>query len=473
MYFIVACTHMPTFDIETRRTPADLRKCSLSGFRKTDVLRSLSKAFHDGDLPGAQRWSAEMVGSFLGPWMVSKLVTAWLPAEVGVLAVPRFPSFVLRMYQRAVFLQQRHGDSVNKEAEYRYLCARLAGLLTLWPKRSLKLPKITSTDFRPEKIQERSLSRDSTWAQRVLLPGDPLELCIPINELAHHILRSRFGSVQPAQPLYWLMWYLEWIRWRETSDPSGTTIAPRPHQRTCPDDPCWLLWDLFSQLAKTIGDRETEVELRALHALFALDYKKSKRSERKYLLINAVELLSTSSIAWDKPLHPSWSVLLASEVSIDWVYRSIAEKAKEWENEHRLLVPRAPPLGMIPPTPLAMKAALPSWTTTDHDAFLPPAPKPPPVSMISFAPAPTPAPHATVVRRVVAPAPRKKTSSAAYESGIDALGPKPSALEDPMFLRPELLQMRRPRVSQPTTSSPTDEDDEPALVVDLQEPSAD
>lgn len=349
--------------LHTRREGTALRKVTLSGAKRAEAFKCLTTAILDGDMSSSQRWAAELTGSHSGIWALQKLATSWAPMHVGM-GAPRMGSLLVPAMVRA---QQRMAlvggeGHLSNDASFRLLMARVVGALCLVRgKQTCSVPKVRVEDFQLTQMAEHTMAGDTAWAQKVLLPNDPHALAISVNELAHHTLRSRYNTgvqmnTSTPDPQWWLQWFLEWVRWREGGGHGPVVAAPRGRNLPQSDDPVWILWELALKLADAMADPVAEQQIQALRALFAWDYRRSRRMERRGLLALAFQLLA-QPVDWSRaPVVNSsaWASILASEACVHATYQSLQAMSDRWEEEHALL------LGDGPRIPVPASTALPS-----------------------------------------------------------------------------------------------------------------
>ena len=209
------------FQVCSNRTDKQLTKITVSGNSKTLVMSTLCDKMRLQDIHQANHFAAEMVASGQADVVVNKLIV-YASQEINMCnpLLPKALNSLVRKFGR--ILKTSKPTSIKNEQQTRNLISEMTSLLTLSSKRPIKFPKIGEVDLELEYIKNRIVSRDTQYADIIMLDKDPKELSLPVNELANHIILQRKASgdkynfmMQSAayvDPFYWLAWFLEWER---------------------------------------------------------------------------------------------------------------------------------------------------------------------------------------------------------------------------------------------------------------------
>ncbi len=338
----------PQFCCEkTSRTIKDLNRVTISGYNKAEVFTKLFERIRYHDVDKANFWAAELVCSGHTWGLLQKLI-AFAGHEVNI-NNPRLPSRLLcRINLCKEYMSNDPLQDRNKQ-EIRNLISEITSVLSLSSKKPCKLPKIGEVDFEVEYLSARIISKSTSLANQILLPEDPEDLIVPVNELATHIVLLRRQTadklslltrdVGALDPYYWLSWLLEWDKQMTSRKLKDVDYRCASRKNSAYDDKLsmdivWVVWDTILRLNETFQDSSVFNQVESLYHLFTIDYARGKRIERKFLMSNAVQLLTTPSIPCPDVSIDHKKVAKAQAL-INLTYAAIIQEGREWEDKFR------------------------------------------------------------------------------------------------------------------------------------------
>ena len=85
---------------------------------------------------------------------------------------------------------------LRNHPEIRLLLCEMTTLITLSKKRKLpQLPRIKKEEFLIDNFRAKLEAKDNNLIEKILIDGDPSEIKIAVNEMAHHLNTSNLNQV--------------------------------------------------------------------------------------------------------------------------------------------------------------------------------------------------------------------------------------------------------------------------------------
>jgi hypothetical protein len=286
------------YQINDNRKNEDFRKKTFSGYSKKDVFDILFKKIDEGSIEEVCQWSCEIVisGYYNELW---ERVINYMGQYIGI-KNPLLPYF---LFQRLIkFVKVKNLDFFKKNElelknsqEVRNLVAEILCILAQSTKsrKSLSLVKIYNNEFSPEGLQSKLLAKDLVKADKFIQHGDPQELNIIINELAHNISEFKFNL---DYAIYWLSWIFEWekILLKKKKNLECGNREINGIDKKFRKDFIWIIWEV---LLDETDNRNNEIllrQIRSLYEFYKLNFTTSKKRKRVNLIIHAIQLLSNT-----------------------------------------------------------------------------------------------------------------------------------------------------------------------------------
>ena len=331
--------------MHTTRSQKELSRVTVSGYNKADVLQRLVERLRLNDVAQANHWAAELVCSNHIDAVLGRVV-AFVGQEINA-QNPRLPSLI---WQHVSRYRNMHLDgTVRNNQIVRNLVSEVVTVVAMSHKKVVKLPKIGEIDFEVDYIRSKVVSTTKDNIIGVIRDGDPPDIVVPINELATHIiLQKRYNGdrfslltreATTTNPYYWLAWFLEWEKNISSKKMKDVEYRCAPRLSRLYDgkfatDCVWVAWDLFRILAIRMATAEAREQIAALYNLYAHDYSRNKRTERKFLMYQAIQVL-TLDLDWRTNVYVDRRKVVKTCACVNFFYRQIAADCRTWEDKYR------------------------------------------------------------------------------------------------------------------------------------------
>ena len=196
-------------DIHDSRTVLDFQKFTFSGHLRSHVLKVLNENIKLGHADYSCYWTLELLCSGIIHSLWQTLFES--AAHTINRAAPNSFLYLLNMYEKFAPYESQYSimnmADIRNNKDVRILVCETASSIALCRKHKLPpLPRIKPEhDFQPITIQENLKSPSSNYARHLTKPEDPLDLYVPLNELAFCL---RPESRDSARAFYWISWML-------------------------------------------------------------------------------------------------------------------------------------------------------------------------------------------------------------------------------------------------------------------------
>ena len=161
-------------------------------------------------------------------------------------------------------------------------------------KHSIESIKIKKQDeFDMTTMSSRLKAPSINYASEIFKKDDPKELFIAINELAYHLSKDSFNSLEAC---YWIEWILEFENLCKKR--KDLCICERRTfvkvDEKFQKEPVWIIWDIIFYLnsnSKNKSEISTKI-LKSIFELFCIRYTSGSKRKRKYLIYFAVSIIT-------------------------------------------------------------------------------------------------------------------------------------------------------------------------------------
>jgi len=285
--------------IEDTRFLEQFKDKSFSGFKKTEVIKTLFKSIETGKIENACHWITECMISGYSLEILDKLIA--FSSKVVHINNPKLPEYLWRKY--SYFYTNIDNINLQKDKHLiihfrnnqvlRNLLFDIVSVITLSSKskRYDKYPKINEdSDFQFDTIRKR-LHAQCNYCPDILFKfTDPEELRVVINEIMFHFKNINSGYDNCC---YWIAWIFQWEK-KTKKLKSKFEIDERDIKdvkKSYCKDVVWLMW---SAILVEANDRDPDVksQIQSLYQLYKYEFSGPKRNLKIPLIYHAVGYLT-------------------------------------------------------------------------------------------------------------------------------------------------------------------------------------
>ena len=300
---------------------------TFSGFKKTEVYKTLFKSVDAGKVEDTCFWITECIVSGYASELIERLCIH--SAKVIHINNPRLPEFLWRRYltfhNSIDHITRKDKDKlihIRNTQSVRNNLMDVGVTLTLSPKtkRYDKLPKVDpKVDFEFSKIQQKMNATMKLLPEGLIRFTDPEELRIIMNEIFFNLKNANGGYEKVC---YWIQWLLQWEK-RTKAQKRKFEIETREIKGLNPKygkDMIWLVWEVIFQ-ETNLRDETLKRQVRSLYLLFKYDYTGGKRNPRMPYLYQCVGYL-TLPLKTNVPVRRSMDIFIQTQCNINPLFKA-------------------------------------------------------------------------------------------------------------------------------------------------------
>lgn len=233
---------------------ADFQKFTFSGHLRTHVYKVIEENIKLGHADYTCYWVLELLCSGLVHSMWQTIFES--AAKHINRAAPNVFLYLVQKYEKFSTYESQYSTlamtGIRNNPDVRTLVCEVAATIAFCRKNKLPpLPKIKPEhDFQPLTIQESLKSPSANYGRHLVLKDDPLEIYVPLNELAF-ALRPESRDVTKA--LYWTAWLLKYSSQFKKQNKVDLVCAERSNpfvDRAYANNIIWLLWETILDATK-------------------------------------------------------------------------------------------------------------------------------------------------------------------------------------------------------------------------------
>ena len=364
----------------------DYNKITVSGYKKTEIISALDNSITLNNIEESIYWSSELVASAQFNDKIWEKIFIIYGKHINI-SNPNMPSFILTEYYKYNNIISKYNSSPTNELEIRNnqlirnIIANVITQLTLSQNTDFlntkNLPKISNSDMSMDCIRQRIMASDmnNLYHNNLVHPNDPIEAKIALNEILFHINRISFNDLSRQNTntritnsikksiFYWIKWLVKAeslmsdkkFIFNSQSHNNAHTNSHTNSQNNNNHDWTMIIWNMIFIKCKIHKNQSLNPfairNIKSLYQLFIINYKKSQRNNKIYLLYTALmSLIYHNVIDWKIPTisindYTIWVTVCAN---INSVYKKIAQESNcmydgSQENEDSILTSYSEP----------------------------------------------------------------------------------------------------------------------------------
>ena len=313
--------------ITDSRTLKDFKIQTFGGYNITQASNALDKAIMEDKIEPALHWALQLFLSGVVNSLWSKLIG--LATKQINIYNPKMPEFIYnknQQWQTIIDNPKFAKENIlllRNHPTIRLLIAEFIAILVLSKKRKINiLPKIKKEEFIIDSFNAKLEAKNSNLVDNIINDGDPSEIRIAINEMAHHIYHKNINKT-----LYWLNWIIEWEKINSKKygkyECAARTIEGVDSKYY--KDVVWLIWTVIQKMRQLIfatRNSEWDTQIQCLWKLYITKFTPASRAKKQNYIIWSI-LYLTETIDYVIPLVDRPTILFQSLLGFDKIISNL------------------------------------------------------------------------------------------------------------------------------------------------------
>jgi len=317
--------------ITDSRKLKDFKEQTFGGYNISQANAALDKAILEDKLEPALHWGLQLFLSGIIASLWSKLI-GFASKQINIYN-PKLPEFIYNKnqeWEEIINNGKFTKDNVlllRNHSKVRLLLAEMIAVLVLSKKRKInQLPKIKKEEFIIDKFKSKLEAKDSRLIDNIISDGDPSEIRIAVNEMAHHIYNKNTNKT-----LYWLNWILEWekINSKKYGKYECASRSIEGVDSKFFKDVVWLIWTVIHKIKQLNsgvgfggGTSERDKQIQSLWKLYTNKFTPAARAKKQSYIIWTI-LYLTETVNYAIPLVDRPKILFQSILGFDKIVSTL------------------------------------------------------------------------------------------------------------------------------------------------------
>lgn len=316
------------FCIHDCRLPSQLKSCTLTGYKKTDVVNALQKSIENSKIEEACRWLVEL---HISGYIKNILSVLFLVYYKNInINNPLYLYYFTRRVRYLNKLLKQHPKKIliftRNNQEIRNLLCELVSILVYSKKNKLfenkNLPKIPKYAYDIHYIKQKIVSKNTNNILNYLEDSDLSEIKLALNEILTLLYSNKKTF---AKITFWYMWLIKFMRLNKKKIELGI-------QRKCnididekyKQDWIWIFWKIIFDYMKNKSNNIKKY-INTLYKSYILDYKGFNKTD-KHCIIYYVIYMLTNNVNFNVNIRQQERYLIQASCNINIFYYKIEEE---------------------------------------------------------------------------------------------------------------------------------------------------
>ena len=272
------------------RNTKDFKGITISGYKRSDVIKAYENSMINNKLEDAIRWCVELHSTGLNDIIWNSLLSIYL--KYIHINNPKYFFYILK-----------------RKKDYNTV---LTAISTLSKKNNLFLPKslpiINLKTNTQDQLRQRIISKNLDSIFDYIFNSTTAEEKLALNEIYTN-LRSVHGTFQNC-----LFWYL-WLEKKESTNKN------KKNKHTNEELWTFILWKIILHFEKRL-QKNDYVFIKKMHNEYIHNFKLSHMSKKKYLIFISLYILK-NNIQWNINIFCKEYLIIQTNANINIMYQNI------------------------------------------------------------------------------------------------------------------------------------------------------